>query len=65
MRLFGMWYFNVAVLFEQKDGFCPTFAFGVFVLVAHSVYGGRGNNFHKGPFTEGTKIRTVHIYAVM
>ena len=56
-----MSYFNVSVLFEQKDGFCATFAFGVFVLVAHSVYGGRGNNFHKGPFTEGTKIGTVHI----
>jgi hypothetical protein len=60
-----MSYFNVPVLFEQKDGFCTTFAFGVFVLVAHSVYGGCGNNFHKGPLAERTKIRTVHIYAVM
>ena len=60
-----MSYFNVAVLFEQKDGFCTTFAFGVFVLVAHTVYGWGGNDFHKGPLAERTKIRTVHIYAVM
>ena len=61
MRLFGMLYFNVSVLFEQKDGFCATFAFGVFVLVAHSVYGRGGDDFHIGPLAERTKVRTVHI----
>ena len=62
MRLFRMSYFNVAVLFEQKDGFCAAIAFGVFVLISHTVYGWAGNDFHGGPLTERTKIRAIHIY---
>jgi len=61
MRLLGLWYFNVAVFFEQKDGFCTTFAFGVFVLISHTVYRRGVNDFQKRPFTEGTKVIVGHI----
>lgn len=65
MRLFNMSYFNVSVLFEQKDGFCTTFAFGVFILIPYTVYGWGGNDFHEGPLAERTKIRAIHSQGVM
>ena len=54
-----MWYFNVAVLFEQIYAFGSAFALAVLVFISNVVYGRCGYDSHTRPFTERANI-TIH-----